>query len=133
MKNQNGSLYKIINPSARERILPFVQKPYKLDKTGSDFVIRSNKELPETYFEHLLFPVTPFWNSYFESKLNLMKPARKDTMVDVCCGTGTLCLNAMPQMGFAKCIAIDNSYTAISVLRDRLQIGQDIELLSTCS
>ena len=126
MKKQNGSLDKIINPSARERILTFVQKPYKLDKTGSDFVIRSNKELPETYFEHLLFPVTTFWNGYFESKLNLMNPARKDTMVDVCCGTGTLCLNAMPQMGFAKCIAIDNSEVAINVLEERIQPDQNL-------
>jgi len=128
MNNTKNILKKIINRSAYQRMVPFVNKPYQLNQEGEDFVILSNQNLPESYFEHLLFPVSDFWGGYFEDKLNLLKPVNKGVMLDVCCGTGTLCLNVMPKLGFAKCIAIDNSEAAIGVLRKRVNADQHIEV-----
>jgi ubiquinone/menaquinone biosynthesis C-methylase UbiE len=122
-------LKRIINRSAYQRIAPFVYKPYQLNQEGEDFVILSNQNLPESYFEHLLFPVSDFWGDYFEDKLNLLQPENREVMLDVCCGTGTLCLNVMPKLGFAKCIAIDNSEVAIGTLRKRVRTDQHVEVI----
>jgi ubiquinone/menaquinone biosynthesis C-methylase UbiE len=120
---------KITNPHAFDKINAFITKPYQLNQEGVDFVIRSNEMLPEVYFKHLLFPVSKFWGHYFEEKLSLLEPNDRDVMLDVCCGTGTLCLNIMPKIGFNRCIAIDNSESAISVLNNRKSADQRIEAL----
>ncbi len=117
----------IVNKSACLKLAPFVIKPYQLSKEGGDFVIQSNKNLPESYFEHLQFPVSDFWRNYFEEKINILKPKSKGLALDVCCGTGTLCLNIMPNSGFSRCIAIDNSKYAIQILRNRIKGDQHIE------
>lgn len=121
-------LKKIINQSVYLQILKFVKKPYKLNSEGEDLVIRSNRDLPTSYFDHLVFPITKFWRVYFEEKINIIVPENKRIFLDVCCGTGTLCLNVFPTSGFKKCIAIDNSETAIFVLRSRLKESHDIEV-----
>jgi ubiquinone/menaquinone biosynthesis C-methylase UbiE len=129
MNNTQNLNKKIINGAAYQRIIPFLKSPYQLNSEGEDFVILSNENLPESYFEHLLFPVSNFWSSYFEDKLNLLKPVNRGVMLDVCCGTGTLCLNVMPKLGFKKCIAIDNSEVAIELLRERVKSDQNIEVV----
>lgn len=122
------STEKIVNERAYRKLRPCVIKPYQLNEQGEKFVISSNKNLSDDYFEHLLFPISNFWGSYFEEKINLLHPRRRDVMIDVCCGTGTLCLNVIPKLGFSKCIAIDNSSVAIKVLADRLKTNQPIEV-----
>jgi len=121
------STENIINDNAYRKIKPYVIKPYVLNEEGEQFIISSNKNLSEEYFEHLKFPVNKFWGKYFEEKINILQPRKKDIMLDVCCGTGTLCLNVMPRIGFAKCIAIDNSRIAIEVLAKRIKSNQPIE------
>ncbi len=49
-------------------------------------------------------------------------------MIDVCCNTGTLCLNIMPISGLSRCIDIDNSKYAIQILRNRIKEVQHIEV-----
>lgn len=123
----NDMSRNIINKSAYPSIASFVIKPYQLNKDGEAYVIDSNKNLSQSYFEHLQFPITKFWGNYFEEKIKILEPKSKEVMLDVCCGTGTLCLNTMPRLGFSKCIAIDNSKVAIEVLRRRININQRIE------
>jgi ubiquinone/menaquinone biosynthesis C-methylase UbiE len=121
------SAEKIINRHAYRKLEPYVIKPYQLNEQGEKFVISSNRNLSEDYFEHLQFPVSNFWGRYFEEKINILLPRKKDVMIDVCCGTGTLCLNVIPKLGFTKCIAIDNSRVAIEVLAKRIKTNQPIE------
>jgi ubiquinone/menaquinone biosynthesis C-methylase UbiE len=117
----------IINKSAYPSVAPFLIKAYQLNSDGEAYVIEGNKNLSQTYFEHLQFPITNFWGNYFKEKIDILEPKRKDLMLDVCCGTGTLCLNTMPRLGFRKCIAIDNSDVAIGTLRRRINADQNIE------
>lgn len=121
-------LKKIINPKAYSKIIKHVKKPYVLNSEGEDLVILSNRDLPTNYFDHLFFPITKFWRKYFEEKINIIMPKNNRVFLDVCCGTGTLCLNIFPTSGFKKCIAIDNSETAISALRSRLNHNYNIEV-----
>ena len=107
------SIEKIANECAYRKLKSYIIKPYQLNQQGENFVISSNKNLSDDYFERLLFPISNFWGSYFEEKINLLHPRRRDVMIDVCCGTGALCLNVIPKLGFSKCIAIDNSRVAI--------------------
>lgn len=123
----NQPLSKIINKSAHSRIIGYVVVPYKLNPEGEEYVIDSNKNLPENYFGHLSFPVSNFWGNYFRKKIGILDPQQKNTMIDVCCGTGTLCLNVVPEMGFSQCIAIDNSQVAIDTLKKRIEAHQPIE------
>lgn len=127
LSEKNIAHKKIINATAYRRIAPFVIKPYQLNKEGEDFVVLSNQNLSKDYFEHLQFPVSRFWGNYFAEKLNILEPKIKEVMLDVCCGTGTLCLNIMPISGFSKCIAIDNSQVAIDLLKKRMGQYQQIE------
>jgi ubiquinone/menaquinone biosynthesis C-methylase UbiE len=123
----NISAKKIINKQAYRKLEPYFVKPYQINEQGEIFVINSNRNLSEEYFEHLLFPVSNFWGKYFEEKINILHPRKKEVMIDICCGTGTLCLNVIPKLGFSKCIAIDNSRVAIEVLEKRIQKNQPIE------
>ncbi len=129
MSDSKDIFKRIMNRFAYERIASFVTKPYQLNKEGEDFVILSNQNLPESYFAHLFFPISAFWSSYFESKINILLPRKRDVMLDVCCGTGGLSLNVMPKIGFAKCIAIDNSDVAIGMLTKRVKPNQNIEAI----
>jgi len=119
---------KIINPYAYTKVAQFVIRAYQLNKAGEEFIVKSNRDLTEQYFEHLLFPVSSFWGAYFEEKINILEPIQKNTFIDVCCGTGTLCLNIYSSSGFEKCIAIDNSQVAINVLEGRINSLQAIEV-----
>lgn len=121
-------LKAIINPHAYRHISNYLIKPYQLNEAGSEYVIKSNCDLPESYFEHLFFPVSRFWQSYFRDKLDVLQPLERKSCLDVCCGTGTLCLNIMPGAGFERCIAIDNSAPAIDALKKRIVPGQNIEV-----
>ena len=121
-------LKKIINPRAYSKIIKHVEKPYILNSEGENFVVCSNRDLPTKYFDHLFFPITNYWRMYFEEKINIISPQNKKCFLDVCCGTGTLCLNVFPTSGFEKCIAIDNSETATSALHSRLNHNYNIEV-----
>jgi len=129
MKQKNHNLITNMNSVAHENLSQFLSKPYQINKDGEGFVIEANRKLPESYFEHLLFPISNFWRSYFLEKLDLIEPIEKNLCIDVCCGTGTLCLNVIPQLGFKKCIAIDNSQVAIDILRGRIKTDEPIEAI----
>jgi ubiquinone/menaquinone biosynthesis C-methylase UbiE len=124
-----AEISRVIYPQAFGRIAPYVVRAYELDPEGAALVIRSNEVLPDEYFDHLTFPVSDYWGKYFKGKLSALRPRGRDVMLDVCCGTGTLCLNVMPGIGFERCIAIDNSEAAIAVLRRRMRRDQRIDVM----
>ena len=111
---------KILNPNVRKKLISEVFEPFVLSENGSKIVYDFNRSLPETYFEHLEFPVSDFWFKYFSSKMNLAIRDRKIKALDVCAGTGTLSLNLMAKNYFEKCIAIDISEVAINRLNERI-------------
>lgn len=113
-------MIKNVNPAVRRRVQDYIVEPYRLSREGAQFVVSQNEQLSTEYFEHLLFPVSPFWRKYFREKTETLPPANRGVMLDVCCGTGTLCLNVFPDSGFRECYAIDNSERALEVLRHRL-------------
>jgi ubiquinone/menaquinone biosynthesis C-methylase UbiE len=126
---------KIINSRAYSLINKYIKEPYKLNKQGCKIVINANRNLQSHYFEHLIFPVSNFWKGYFRKKLKILKPTGNNYFLDVCCGTGSLCLNVMSDLKFKKCMAIDNSDYAINMLKRRKKnkniVAKKIEINST--
>lgn len=114
--------------NVQERLGSYISKQYKLNDIGQKIVIENNEQLPKTYFQHLEFPITNFWRGYFLGKINTLKPLKRDCFIDVCCGTGTLCLNIFDSLNFDKCIAIDNSSIALDILKKRISKDQNIEV-----
>jgi ubiquinone/menaquinone biosynthesis C-methylase UbiE len=110
----------LFNANVRGVLDGHVRGPYRLDDAGARLVVESNEHLSQGYFEHLEFPVSDFWFDYFSSKIALVPPPRYGDVLDVCCGTGTLCLNIMRRQLFESCIAIDNSAVAIDRLNARI-------------
>lgn len=111
----------MFNSNVRGRLDAHVVGPYELDAEGCHIVVAANEALPDEYFAHLDFPVSDFWNRYFRSKIEIVPPAQFNDILDVCCGTGTLCLNVMQKNMFVKCMAIDNSAHAIKRLSERIE------------
>lgn len=97
-----------------------VKKPYVLDEAGIQIVYASNRDLSEAYFEHLEFPVSDFWFKYFSDKINILPPSNYSSGLDICAGTGTVCLNLMRKNFFKQCHAIDISDTAVKRLEHRI-------------
>lgn len=98
----------------------YVVGSYQLNPEGAALVFQANEGLPEEYFSHLDFPVSDFWYDYFSTKIEILPPPKYDDVLDVCCGTGTLCLNVMRKGLFSRCTAIDSSAVAIGRLRRRM-------------
>lgn len=117
---------KIINSLAFKFFRKYILRPYQLNLKGCEIVINSNENLNQEYFDHLNFPISNFWKKYFYKKLQILKPKKKNCFLDVACGTGTLCLNVMPFINFKKCIAIDNSKSALEILKKRKKTNQNI-------
>lgn len=111
---------KILNPNVRSALLKEVVEPYILTEAGSQKVFDYNQNLPDSYFEHLEFPVSDFWYEYFSSKLDSAEMKSKEKALDVCAGTGTLILNVMAKKYFKNCTAIDISEAAIKRLNERI-------------
>lgn len=84
-------------------------------------VFESNRDLPESYFEHLEFDVNDFWFDYFRKKLKWAEVSPNGIVLDVCAGTGTMCLNLMKRSYFDNCVAIDISEPAINRLNERIK------------
>lgn len=112
--------HKILNPNVRKTLEKDISEPYVLSEKGSQIVYEYNRLLPDSYFEHLEFPVSDFWFDYFSTKMDLAFSHRKIKALDVCAGTGTLSLNLMVKSYFEKCIAIDISEVAINRLKERI-------------
>jgi ubiquinone/menaquinone biosynthesis C-methylase UbiE len=110
----------ILNPNVRKTLINKVSEPYVLSENGSQIVYEYNRSLPNSYFEHLEFPVNSFWFDYFSSKMNFAFGTSKQKALDVCAGTGTLSLNLMVKGYFEKCVAIDISEVAIFRLKKRI-------------
>jgi ubiquinone/menaquinone biosynthesis C-methylase UbiE len=121
---------RILNINVKDSLANEVKEAYVLSKKGAQIVYDYNENLPEEYFEHLEFPVSRFWNRYFESKLDLIGFASKSNALDVCAGTGTLILNVMSNSYFDSCKAIDISSPAIHRLNQRIK---DLKLEGSCS
>ena len=110
----------ILNPNVKKTLINKVSEPYVLSENGSQIVYEYNRSLPNSYFEHLEFPVSSFWFDYFSSKMNFAFGTNKQKALDVCAGTGTLSLNLMVKGYFEKCVAIDISEAAIIRLKKRI-------------
>ena len=114
----------LFNVNVRGALDRYLLQPYVLSGEGARAVVQSNEHLAEGYFAHLEFPVSDFWFDYFASKIALVPPRKYGEMLDVCCGTGTLCLNVMRKPLFASCLAVDNSAVAVRRLNERIgEIG----------
>lgn len=114
----------LFNKNVRGVFDRYYLKPYCLSHEGWLSVISANASLGEEYFGHLEFPVSDFWFKYFSEKLSVMSPESRKKALDVCAGTGTLCLNIMQRKLFQQCVAIDNSSFAVERLQQRaIELG----------
>jgi ubiquinone/menaquinone biosynthesis C-methylase UbiE len=120
---------KCLNPNVKEILKDNIKAPYVLDNKGSKLVYDYNKNLSESYFEHLEFPVSLMWYDYFSEKMLDANISSGGKALDVCTGTGTLVLNLMQRKFFDKCIAIDISQPAINILQKRIK---QLSLSKTC-
>jgi len=114
-----------LNPHVAPYLANNIVKDYVLDEQGQDLVYRDNKIIDAggVYFEHLYFPVSDFWHNYFKTKIRILLPEKSDLALDVCAGTGTLCLNIMApgKQLFSKCYAVDISESALEHLQKRIK------------
>lgn len=99
----------------------YVEEDYVLSEEGTRVVYNANANLPEAYFEHLEFPVSEFWFKYFSRRIHLLPPENFGVALDVCAGTGTVCLNIMKHKLFETCYAIDISETAVRTIQKRIR------------
>lgn len=111
----------MFNRYAESVLDSYVAAPYRLNAEGARAIVAANERLGAQYFDHLEFPVSDFWGKYFMDKVNLLPPRAHGVMLDVCCGTGTLCLNVMRRGAFERCVALDNSATALQRLSERIR------------
>lgn len=123
----------MLNPEVRFFLKNHVIRPYVLDQRGSDLVFKSNEDLSEDYFDHLEFPISDFWFNYFVEKIKMSSPKSYGSALDICAGTGTVCLNIMVKNLFKECEAIDISETAISTLKKRIEKEKVNNLKASCS
>ncbi len=123
----------ILNPEARSHLKPNVVRPYVLNEVGSDQVFNSNEGLDDNYFDHLEFPISRFWFKYFADKIAVLPPEKYGRALDICCGTGTVCLNIMSEHLFEECQAIDIAQPAIAVLNKRIAQEKIANLSAFCS
>lgn len=115
--------YTHLNPYVAPYLEDNTVKDYVLDEQGKALVYKANQNIDEgRYFEHLYFPVSHFWYTYFKTKLQILLPEKRDLALDVCAGTGTLCLNIMApgKQMFSNCYAVDISESALDHLEKRI-------------
>lgn len=123
----------ILNPDVKPFLNHEVIKPYVLNDVGANKVFNSNEGLDEEYFDHLEFPISKFWFKYFADKIAILPPENYGNALDICCGTGTVCLNVMEQNLFNQCEAIDIAESAIVVLNKRIEKEKMRNLNAFCS
>ena len=123
----------MLNPEVRSSLEHKVIRPYVLNESGSNKVFNSNEGLDEEYFDHLEFPISKFWFKYFADKISILPPDNYGKALDICCGTGTVCLNIMAEGLFSQCEAIDIAEPAIIVLNKRIDREKIDNLSAFCS
>lgn len=111
----------MLHPVVEPLLKKYVQREYVLSEKGMAVVYEANRNLSEAYFEHLEFPVSRFWFKYFSDKINLLPPEKHGAVLDVCAGSGTVCLNIMSRKLFETCCAVDISEVAVRRLEERIR------------
>lgn len=123
----------ILNPEVKSLLEGQILRPYVLNDLGSNQVFNSNEGLDNEYFDHLKFPISKFWFKYFADKIAVLPPKKYGRALDICCGTGTMCLNIMSESLFHECEAIDIAQPAIEVLNKRITQENINNLSAFCS
>ena len=122
----------MFNPVVKAQLENHLIRPYVLNQSGASMVYDSNEGLADEYFDHLEFPISDFWYAYFVDKINILQPKHYGNSLDICAGTGTVCLNLMRKGLFQNCEAIDISETAIKILQQRISKNKIANLNASC-
>lgn len=106
--------------SVRDRLSDHVAGPYRLDDTGQQKVLEANASIGSTYVKEHVGGVSPYWRWFFGKAVASLDLNSTDLVVDVCCGSGRVCLNVMTSGLFARAIGVDISVDQVKALRDAI-------------
>ncbi|NQT55508.1 MAG: methyltransferase domain-containing protein [Desulfobacteraceae bacterium] len=94
---------------------------FMLDTEGCKRVYDANENLDESYAKEHTTPISRYSYKRFKKFILSVPPKEYGTALDVCCGTGQLCLNIMKYNLFDECYAIDISRPSGELLAKRMQ------------
>jgi ubiquinone/menaquinone biosynthesis C-methylase UbiE len=108
-----------LNSTVREKLSEFIVDNYQLNPIGEEIVYKANENLKTDYVEHIDFPINDYWHNYFMERLMIVGRFKKEKALDVCAGSGTLCLNIQSKDIFKELIAIDINQFSIDRLSEK--------------
>ncbi len=110
-----------LNWVVRPYLERFVVGDYTLSEEGATIVFDSNEQLKESYAEAHNFKPSAYWHRLLKEKLLQLSPNEFGVVLDVCCGTGLLCLNMMKYRMFRECYAIDINESSLEYLKKKMR------------
>jgi len=105
---------------------------YTLNEVGCELVYKANEQLNEKYSEKFNHKISKFWFNIILQKLMRSPPSNFDRVLDVCCGSGFICLNIMKFNLFNKCFAIDISKNQIDYLTRKIEKNHISGIFPVC-
>ncbi len=107
----------MLNSVVRPYLCAHLAGDYALDEEGRRRVLDANRAIDEVYAGGHDHRPDPWWTRMVEARLRLLPPARRDTLVDLGCGTGLLTIALMSAGGFRQCLSVDLSAAMLRALR----------------
>jgi len=111
----------MLNSVVRPWLERHLAGPYRLDEEGCALVIRANAAIDDTYRQGHDHRPAAWWSRMVRSRLERLPPARRDTLVDVGCGSGLLTRALMSVSAFRQCLSVDLSAAQMAALRRHLR------------
>ncbi len=115
--SQAAMLNSVVRPFLRDRLAG----DYTLDAEGIRLVLQANRAIDDVYAGGHDHRPDPWWTRQVLGRLDLLPPLRRDTVVDLGCGTGLLTMALMGAGAFRQCLSVDLSAAMLRALRANLQ------------
>jgi ubiquinone/menaquinone biosynthesis C-methylase UbiE len=108
-----------LNENVRPVLEKYLCGPYMLDSDGFSLVIEHNRGLDSRYTRKHDHELSDFWFNSLKNKIELVPPNTYEKALDVCAGTGLVCLNCMKHELFLQFYAIDICKSSIDRLVEK--------------
>lgn len=120
MTNELSNTISIcLNENVRPILENYLCGPYMLDNHGFSLVIEHNRNLDKQYTRKHDHTLSDFWFNTLKNKIELVPPTTYERALDVCAGTGLVCLNCMKHDLFRQFYAIDICKSSIDRLVEK--------------